>query len=389
MLSDLYAKLQPDPWRIEQGFSAEMAGANDVLLKVTSDEERARILGGWLEKYQPCLFGKVAARKGLISYCFLSESDILQGDAKVRDRIQLARTNWTRLGFEGRRSAFVLVAISPRLTAAKPDKALEAFATHLASLYLLQEVVADEIYLDEIFLESPGRGRATWRWNVGVNYFASAGDQRWWQDHRIPGGIGFSANSVGHLVKAGHIAQKMTELEQLLELPSSELVATKIDSLPTALEWAMRTIHSAAEGPSGKATELLLLSTVDKESMPACPVHLPGFLEDRNYCEYQGYYHTDVTIPSEYFDEAVCRPDSQAPMRLDFTYLFDEKLKNPDFITTATGRRVRGVAAQSASNTKRSRATATAGNISDFPRLEAALQVPQIQHDSEGGLDGQ
>jgi hypothetical protein len=54
-------------------------------------------------------------------------------------------------------------------------------------------------------------------------------------------------------------------------------------------------------------------------------------LADKNYCEYTGKYHTDITIPSEYFRADVLRPDGLPTHELDFTYLFDKSLDNPDF----------------------------------------------------------
>ena len=267
----------------------------------------------------------------------------------------------------------VLLAISGTLVSACPDENLLAFTKQLASLFLLQGTVPDEIYLDEIFLEMPGANKATWRWNVGINYFGISGDRRWWQDHRIPGGLGFSTNSVGHLVKSGQIAEKMSELRKLLEISGDdELVATKVTSLPTALEWAMRTIFSASVGPSGKATELLSLGS--EEARPKCPVTLPKFLQDRDYCIYRGHYHTDITIPSEYFRADVLRPASLSSHLLDFTYLFNPDIANPDFVTTATGRRVRGMdAGPSPQPQKVSRAVATAARIAEHPGLVKAL----------------
>jgi hypothetical protein len=373
MLADFYQRLVPDPWRSHNGFSPDIAESTKQLLNATTDEERSAILGSWLERYQPCLFGRVAARKGLISYCLLTEEDLTAPDLVIRSKVQNARTLWTRLAYEGKRSAFVLVALSSTLVSALPDENLLAFTKHLASLYLLRDVHQDEIYMDEIFLEMPGSSKATWRWNVGVNYFGISADKRWWQDHRIPGGLGFSANSVGHLVKSGQIAEKMSELEELLGVQNGELVATKIASLPIALEWAMRTIDKASDAPSGRATELLPLATGLSEPKLKCPVALPTFLQDRDYCEYRGRYHTDITIPAEYFVGDVERQGDQTSHRLDFTYLFDDDVANPDFLTTASGRRVRGFHAEALQETKKARATPTSQLTSAHPRLVEAL----------------
>jgi hypothetical protein len=374
MLADLYRRLVPDPWRVENGFSADIAAATERLLTATTDDERSAVLGEWLERYQPCLFGRIAARKGLISYCFLTESDLEGSDLTIRAKIQSARTLWTRLAYEGKRSAFILIAISDTLVNASPDGNLLAFTKQLASLFLLQDVVQDQIYLDEIFLEMPGSSKATWRWNVGINYFGISGDKRWWQDHRIPGGLGFSTNSVGHLVKSGQIAEKMSELQTLLDVADEELVSTKVDSLPKALEWAMRTIHNASDGPSGKATRLLPLPDASSAKTAKCPIALPKFLQDRDYSTYHGGYHTDITIPSEYFIGDAERPSDLPLHRLDFTYLFNPDIENPDFITTATGRRVRGMEDTILPPQKVSRAVSSAESIAAHPRLVEALR---------------
>ena len=38
-------------------------------------------------------------------------------------------------------------------------------------MYLLKEIVTDEIFHDEVFLEKEGPSTATWKWLAGVNYF--------------------------------------------------------------------------------------------------------------------------------------------------------------------------------------------------------------------------
>src|SRR6266700_3708773 len=160
MLADFHRQLNLDPWRAQNGFTEDIALATDGLLKAATDEQREAILGEWLERHQPCLFGRVSARKGLVSYCFLTESDLTQPDLAIRTKIQEARTQWTRRAYEGKRSAFVLLAISGALVSASPDDNLLPFTKRLASLFLLQDVVPDEIYLDEIFLEMPGASKA-------------------------------------------------------------------------------------------------------------------------------------------------------------------------------------------------------------------------------------
>jgi len=315
----------------------------------------------------------MAAKMSLLSYCILNESDLEGPDEAVRDTIQEARLEWLREAFEGRKSGFVILAVSEKIGMAKPDENLKHLAQRLFSLYLLGDALPDQVYLDEIFLEVPGPKRMTWKWNVGANYFCANGDKRWWQDHRIPAGMAFSMNSVGHMVRSTIVSQKLGELEALLQSETQGFVTTKVDSLNKALEFAMRTIYLASDAPSGHATELLPLpeNPADLPVHP-CPVKLPAFLEDRNYCSYQGYYHTDRTIPSEYFDPVVERPKNQPKYDLDFTYLFHDDLGNPDFRTTGKGRQIRAAARAQESRIWKSVAQPT--TINKSPLLRAALK---------------
>jgi len=344
-VSELLGELHPDPWRSDVGFAPEIAQANTQLFKPGITEvEASQVLNDWLQKYQPCLFGRIGAKSGLITYCILTETDLKGSDEAIQNKIQNARTLWTREGFAGRKSGFVILAISPTIALGLPDERMKLLAQKFCSLYLLEPIDTDQIYLDETFLEIPGNSRATWRWHAGVNYFCAQGDRRWWQDHRVPGGMAFSVNSVGHMAKSGRHATAMKDLNTAVGVPFVGGKESKIESLPTALEFAMRTIAIASDAISGKATELMPLPTDPAElPVPKCPIDLPVILKDKNFCHYRGYYHTDYTLPSEYFLPAVKRPEWINPHRLDFTYLFVNQPDNPDFTTMGTGRRVRRI----------------------------------------------
>ncbi|MBL8227250.1 MAG: hypothetical protein JNL98_02180 [Bryobacterales bacterium] len=201
----------------------------------------------------------------------------------------------------------------------------------------------DRIALDRIYLEQPGNRRATWEWVTGVNYFSSQADKRWWQDHRIPAGMAFSVNSVGHMVKSGKLARAMQDFEQVMETAQGDIANPIVDSLDKALELAMRTIALASDGPSGKATALL--PRPSGAGVPRCPVTLPAALTDKDHRGYQGWYHTDYTLPSEYFRPDVERPAEIRTQDLDFSYLFDQSLDNPDFDRMGRGRIIRDPAA--------------------------------------------
>jgi hypothetical protein len=338
--AQLLAQLVPDSWREETGFTNEVLTAQAELYRVDSDEERALILAQWLERYQPCLFGRIAAKLGLISYCFLTEDDLRQPDDVIRDKIQYHRTAWTREGYHGTKSAFVLVALSERIATATPSAAVRELAKRLCSLYLLDDSEEDRILCDDIFLEKPGSARVTWKWKTGVNYFSAQGDGRWWADHRIPGGMAFSVNSVGHMVKSGRLKDHMEKLNAEFGVSDEPWNASRVDSLPKALTLAMKTIANAVDTISGRATELLPLQQIDAEIK--CPVDLPPDLKGKSHCVYRGHYHTDYTIPSEYFSADVARPGGTQEYRLDFTYLFDDRAINPANMTMGKGQRTRG-----------------------------------------------
>ncbi|HKQ37990.1 MAG TPA: hypothetical protein VJ063_07925, partial [Verrucomicrobiae bacterium] len=116
-----------------------------------------------------------------------------------------------------------------------------------------------------------------------------------------------------------------------------------VDSLASALKFAMLTITGAQQTPSGPATCLRRLDQQAYDTLtPKCPIPhpLPPKLKNMDYKAYLGWYHTDHTIPSDYFRPDVKRPeDVKVKEDLDFTYLFDDSIENPDFETTGLGGR--------------------------------------------------
>lgn len=371
-IQELFDAIRSDPWREDVGFNDDLANANEMLFNAASDGEAITVLRDWLARHQPCLFGRIGAKADLISFCILSEADLCGDPKRLQDKIQDSRTEWTREGYEGKKSAFVIVAISPALARAIPDPTVMAIASRLTSSYLLREIKAGEKYHDEICLEKPGTLRTTWRWYAGVNYFSSQGDRRWWQDHRIPGGIALSINSVGHMVKSGQLSEALRHADDLLGGPEESMNNERITSLAKALDVAMRTIAGASEAASGKATYLLPLPANATGDAPACPATLPKSLMDYDYMQYEGWYDTDVTLPAEYFRPDVERPLDVAPTRLDFTYLFHDDIENPDHITMGVGRRIRTGANQDEGHRIR-RMVAESVAIRDQPLLCKAL----------------
>ncbi len=371
-ISELMNLLKEDPWRKEVDFTPDVKKVlTTVLDPASQDHSIAEELNNWLAAYQPCLFGRIAAKNGLISYCLLKEDDLFGPDEAIGRKILEARRAWKRMAFEGRASGFITVLLSERLAAAMPDETVQRIALRICSLYLQEAIEPDRIYTDRVYLEQPGSRRTTWEWFAGVNYFSAQGDKRWWQDHRFPAGIAFSVNSVGHMVKSGKLTNAMHDLEEVMGTTSSEFRISKIDSLEKALELAMRTIALASDGPSGKATELIPLPA-NARSLPRCPLQLPHVLADKNYCEYLGRYHTDFTVPSEYFLSDINRPVDLRTHKLDFSYLFDQSIDNFDFARMGEGEIIRAAASgalESYRYEKRLRGVETEVEVDDVPDL--------------------
>lgn len=189
-------------------------------------------------------------------------------------------------------------------------------------------------------MDIPGRKVSTFEWAVGANYFSAQGDQRWWLDHRFPAGMAFSMNSVGHMVKSSAVRKALGEFSEAVGVEDESSPNAAIDSLDKALTFAMMTIANAQAAPSGPATELKDLPG-DQSKHSKCPIVVPSSLAGKDCGSYRGQYHTDVTLPREYFRPDVKRPDELPILDLDFTYLFDGSLDNPAFKTMGRGLQVR------------------------------------------------
>jgi hypothetical protein len=338
-VASLISLLTPDPWREEVGFSRDVVEAhNQLFASSRAESDLSMVMNNWTSRFQPCLFGRLAARLKMIHYCFLTPHDLTLPDVAIRAKIQESRRAWKREADHGRSSAFILLALSPQIASALPNEAVLDLARRLCFLYLLSAVETDTILLETVALRIPGPEQSVIQWDAGVNYFSSQADRRWWNDHRIPGGLAFSVNSVGHLVKAAQLYNKMADLRQALYLPDDRKRSANLASLGRALELAMLTIAGASSTNSGRATELIPRSDASELT---CPIALPPDLADKDCCTYKGYYHTDYTLPSEYFVPDVRRRSDQRTFLLDFTYLFDDSIDNPAFTTMGSGLQVR------------------------------------------------
>jgi len=343
-IQKLVDQLVQDPWRREQGFSPEIENCHRQLTKCKTDFDTVGVIREWVRSYQPCLFGRIAAAESdLLSFCIISDDDIDRGDRCVADKIQDHRTQWKRNAFLGSKSGFIIAVVTPRVAFSLPGRALLSLSRRICQHYLLKSIRANEVYLDHINYEISIDPPEYRQWEVGVNYFSSSGDLRWWHDHRFPGGFAFSMNSVGHMAFTGSKYNLISELEKQANTPKSK--RRRIDSLGIALQYAMMTINRAQSTVSGKATWLKNLTPTNfKKVSKTCPIpakYLPKELLLKDHRAYYGWYHTDHTLPSRYFTDEIPRPVKTKRLLLDLKYLFDEHLNNPAHQTMGKGIRIR------------------------------------------------
>ncbi len=320
-LADLYADLNPDPWRSENDFSQEIRKAHEVMLYPFShDPERREALGNWLQgKHQPCLFGRIAAKHNGISFCFLTTEDLLKSDEHVREKIDHARKLWKRRALRGEpRHGFFLSVCDQKVALANPDEALRRFALHIQTLagWAGRDDINNNEIIDEwIYLQHP-ESKAISKFTFSVDFFASAADGRWWQDHRVPGGLAFTANSLGHMVR------------------HQEWFGNATGQIEWALRSAMLTIEQAAKDAPHCPATYLIDESHGRPIRPynwteATPPPALEKLRGKDCGSYAGYLHTDHAVRSEFFEPHVAPSTKDEPYLMDFAYIFDPS--NPDY----------------------------------------------------------
>ncbi len=227
MISELIEDLPQDPWRDENPFSPDMQACHEILFRRgLNRNEMAAAIDDWLGAEQPCLFGRMEARQHRLAYCLLTENDLERSDDHVRARIQEDRDIWRRSARRGESHGFIIVAVSRRIAHATVGPELLTLARHLCDLYLGRDQL-DQILLDDLLLEIQTQaGREYRAWRVGVNYFSAQGDGRWWRDHRFPGGMAYSMNSVGHMARTraeAVVGRNSALAESLRDVPRERL----------------------------------------------------------------------------------------------------------------------------------------------------------------------
>lgn len=288
-VAELFDRLNGDLWRINHSFSDDLLQANALLHNsAATDEEMVECLALWCQHRQPCQFGRVAAKHGRIHFCFLREAAISSwSDAEIAEKIGEEKRLWKqRAAFDPKTAAhsLVIVVASPRVALAAPDQQLRAFSDRILELAEWENDRRgvrrrNTVTSDYLYLKNPTDG-GFYGFQFNADFFACAGDGRWWHDHRFPGGIAFTANSTGHMMRF------------------REWYQNKDQSEPWALKQAMLTIQNAAPmratnsnipQEQGCVTWLRPLNPSGKPLVEniSCPVSkVPATLEGKDWTRY-------------------------------------------------------------------------------------------------------
>ena len=273
----------------------------------------------------------MAAKNKNVFICLLEENEILRmrrGDDDVRETIQEYRQAWKRHALEGLSSSFLILLVSPSLVEQEPNLALKEVCRRLMELYMELDRIDDDAFHGQreyVFLrQTLGDGKTRLlQFTTLPNVFCAQGDQRWWHDHRTPGGIMITSNALGHFTYSRSKQAEMTERDKIL-----------------ALGMAMTTIHNAWPGPMKPAKPYkhcpatrLIQRMVDEGSPLPATSNFAGFSARR----YHGFFHTDHLIPAVFFD-----PDKDPKVcalyqDLSLSYIWDPTAEPDDHAELMVG----------------------------------------------------
>jgi hypothetical protein len=323
---ELMRQLSPDPLRRSRPFDRSLDTVHRVLWSsFPTINEQQNALRNWLQKHQPCLFGRIAAAQDTLHLCILDEPDLYGPDEEISTKIRRAVSDWKRRSLSPNPEhshpahGFLLLIAARRVAEAAPDSVLRSLAHRIRELWgcvCEPHPVSGDLYWETLYIRVPSTGQFL-RFTFSVDFFAAQGDGRWWKDHRIPGGIAFTANSIGHMKRYREFYEKMPEQSEW------------------TLRTAMNTIAEAQETPQGKATWLIPRTQAGTQApgVPCPSSHADfqsGRLANADWTKYKGYLHTDHSVRAEFFHVGEELPDgfNGNPYLLDFTYLYDPRGKD-------------------------------------------------------------
>lgn len=339
-LRALFDELSFDPFRNLTPFSEDIQFIHEHIFEpgehirdYVRHEHIAHACRLWLQgdksHNQPCVFGSIAAAQTYsgvshLHFCVLTHDDIQRmNDQEISEVIKRERLAWKRRSLLWRPESstpahgFVLIVVSPRLAFAAPNEALRKFAELLLGLWSATESQepSGRVHFETLYLRNPRDGSYL-RFTFGIDYFQAQGDGRWYQDHRFPGGIAFTANSAGHMRRYREWYKGLEEQERWV------------------LKRAMQTIGNSAVTKWGRAT---WLKTLPRDGVPhvtdvVCPFNTisdgeKAYLEGIDWTKYGGRLHTDHSIRPEFFNADPDVPDASRGVEYiqDFTYIYDNR----------------------------------------------------------------
>jgi hypothetical protein len=352
MIGDLFDALREDHGRRTNTFSQDIQDANAVLHHPFAwDDELVEVMRAWSLKRQPCQFGRVAAKSAQIHICVLRERDLRAGDEGIRSKIAEEKRLWKQRAADDRRApphGFMLLFASPRIAAAAPDDNLYRFACHLRDLAgwasIEAEASGNPITGDYLYLKHPDDG-FYYGFKFNIDFFAAAGDGRWWHDHRAPGGIAFTANSTGHMLhfKEWYDVAGQDQGEWVI----MQAMKTIAHAHPTSIQAA--SAESGGAEPNQQSADPIkegrgtwLLDLVDGRPMVdvPCPFQkpIPRTLQGKDWTRYAGLLHTDHNVRKEFFEDRPTPSTRARPYLNDFTYIYDKR--QSDYVRFMEGIRV-------------------------------------------------
>lgn len=340
-LMDLYEGLRADHRRESKPFSQDLREANDLLhYPYAIDQDLVEAMRQWCMKRQPCQFGRFAASKNQIHFCFLREIDLARGEKGIAAKIAESKRLWKQRAIVDAAPphGFLLVFASPKVALAAPDDNLRRFADKVLELAGWGPARRgskrdNAISSDFLYLKNPADGHF-YGFQFNVDFFASAGDGFWWHDHRIPGGIAFTANSTGH----------MRHFRDWYGQPGSDHGEWAVKQAMITIAQAHPTASGGAAGSPQAEGRVTWLRDLDANGTPLlaqipCPlVNVPGQLKGKDWTRYEGVLHTDHAVRAEFFADRAGPITADKPYLMDFTYLYDRA--QADFIKFMAGVRV-------------------------------------------------
>jgi len=290
----------------------DMEAVHAVLFNPEYDRQaKIKAYRAWLEKNQPCVFGKTAATNKNLYICLLEEHEILRmqrGDADVMDTLQDHRQVFKRLALEGLVSSFIILLTSRHLISREPNDGLKEICRRLMELYMQVRVPDDTFHTEReyVFLRRPDNSLL--RFSTLPNIFCAQGDGRWWHDHRTPGGVMITSNALGHFM---YSRTKKANLDAV--------------TCASALEQAMRTISNACKQPSDgkiKYSHCPATFLVGRRENDPTPLKPTSEFARNSPDHYAGYFHSDHLIPSVFFQKDRDPQEIAKYEDLSFRYIF-------------------------------------------------------------------